>query len=139
MSTQTRKRSLTPQERQLVEEMQRVRYGCIEHIFIRDGLPEFDDATISLPDFRIRGTSGPHPALELDDMVLKNEVVVLLNQFRDIEHGIVRSLKVVDELPVGFTLEQRPGGRANLAVGSPFLPDRPPVGGIAVNRNEWGR
>ncbi len=139
MAPERRKSALAPQQRELVEEMQRIRFGSIEHLLIRHGLPEFDDSTRSLPDFRIKGINGPHPAIALGDTVLKDEAVALLDQFREMGSGVVRSLKIADGLPVSFTLEQRPGGRPPAAVAPSLLPARPPVGGVALAEMPWRR
>lgn len=130
---------ICPAQRALVEEMQRIRYGTIEWLAIRDGLPEFVADTVSRPAYRIVGNNGPHPASDRDDTVLKAEIVNLLERFRQVGHGLVCVLKVADGLPTGFTLEERPGGGPSAAVLSLFPPICPPVGVAAVNKIQWGR
>lgn len=137
--TVTRISDLCPAQRALVEEMQRIRYGTIEWLAIRDGLPEFVADTLCLPAYQIVGSNGPHPASDRDDTVHKAKVVTLLERFRQVGHGLVRVLKVVDGLPTGFILEERPGGGPSAAVRSLFPPVRPPVGAAAVNKIQWGR
>lgn len=135
-----RKSDLTPRQFQLVTEMQRIRFGCIERLLVRDGEPVFEPGlTQSLRKIRIKGRNRPHPASTAEDTQLKADVVELLEHLREIGHGLVRSLTVIDGLPSDLDVEEEPGDEPGPAVVSPFFPSRPPVGGAAVNKIQWGR
>ena len=136
----TRRSDLTPRQRRLVTEMQRLRFGCIEHLLIRDGEPVFEPGlTQSLRKIKIRGKNRPHPATSRPDTVLKAEAVELLEHLRAIDYGLVRCLTVVDGLPSDLAVEEEPGDDPGAAVPSPFLPGHPPLGDVAVDEMECGR
>jgi hypothetical protein len=136
----TRKSDLTFRQRWLVDEMQRLRFGCIEHFLIRNGEPVFESGlTQCLRRIRIKGNNRPHPASTRPDTVLKAEAVELLAHFREIGHGLVRSLTVHDGLPADLVIEEEPGDFPGAAVPSTFLPGRPPVGDVAADKMKCGR
>lgn len=133
MAPGIRKSDLTPRQFKLVTEMQRIRFGCIERLLVRDGEPVFEPGlTQSLRKIRLKGRNRPHPASAVADACLKDEVVELLGHLREIRHGLIRSLTVIDGLPFDLDVEEDPGDEPGLAVAAPFLPGRPPVRGIAV-------
>ena len=96
----TRKSDLTPRQRQLVERMQRIRYGRIEDLIVRDGDPVIERGTTKvIRSVRFEGQNDPHPGLDRDDTVLKVKVVNLLRSLEQIGDGMIRVLHVVDGLP----------------------------------------
>ena len=137
--TVIRMSDLHPARRFLAEEMQRIRYGTIEWLPIRDGLPVFTEWTLCLPAHRIGGADGPHPASGSGDTVLKADVVDLFERFDRIGCGLVRCIKIVDGLPRDFILAERPGGGPAAAADSLFSPVRPPFAVPAVNKISRGR
>jgi hypothetical protein len=140
MAPGTRKSDLTPRQFRLVTELQRIRFGCIERLLIREGEPVFEPGlTQCLRRIRIKGRNRPHPASTRPDTALKAEVVELLEHLREIGHGLVRSLTVHDGLPTDLVVEEDPEDDPGAAVPSPFLPGRPPFGDIAVEEMKCGR
>ena len=129
--TATRKSDLTPRQLRLVREMQRIRFGCIERLLVRDGEPVFEPGlTQSLRKIKIKGRNRPHPAITAEDSRLKAEVVELLEHLREIGHGMVRSLTVFDGLPFDLDVEEDPEDDPGMAVMSLFSPVRPPFAGF---------
>ena len=127
----TRKSDLTSRQLQLVHEMQRIRFGCIERLLVRDGEPLFEPGlTQSLRKIKIKGRNRPHPAITAEDSLLKTEVVELLGHLREIGHGMVRSLTVFDGLPFDLDVEEDPEDDPGMAVASLFSPVRPPFAGF---------
>ena len=136
----TRKSDLTVRQRRLVERMQRLRFGCIEHLLIRDGEPVFNPAlTRCLRKIRIKGSNRPHPASSRPDTVLKAEAVELFAHFREISHGLVRSLTVHDGLPADLVIEEEPGDCSGSAMPSALPPGGPPLADVAVDEMKCGR
>ena len=109
METATRRSDLTPGERRLVREMQRLRFGRIENLPVRRGEPVFEPGlTRSLRKIKLRAANRPHPAMAAGDTQLKSEVVELLEHLRGIGDGLVRSLTVIDGLPFDLDVEEEP-------------------------------
>lgn len=141
MAPTLRKSDLSPAQRRLVTEMQRIRFGCIEHLAIRNGQPVFvPGVTRTVRTILIEGTNDPHPAAGDANTVLKAKVVKLLQHLESIGDGVVRVLQINDGLPPRTVdVEEEPGDDRRAAVPSPFLPGPPPSGGSAVDKMKCGR
>ena len=71
MNELTTKSSLSGSHRRLVELMQRLNFGRIEDLIVRDGEPVFDPAPKVIQKVKIGGENGPRPELSCEDFLLK--------------------------------------------------------------------
>ena len=68
MNELTTKSSLSDSHRRLVELMQRLNFGRIQNLVVRDGEPVFDPAPKVIQKVKIGGENGPRPELSCDGL-----------------------------------------------------------------------
>lgn len=100
------KSSLTAPRRRLLEAMQRLNFGRIEGLEIRNGEPVFQPAPRIIQDIKIGGENGPRPELSIDDFALRSAVVELFNHLSRIGDGTVESVEVKYGMPFKLVVEQ---------------------------------
>ena len=104
---QPTKSALPPAARHLVEIMQRLVYGRIAGLLVRDGLPVFDPKPRIIPKFLCSAApSARSPDHRAADFNLKPEVTSLFQKFALIGNGVIESLVVQNGLPVWFEMEE---------------------------------
>lgn len=91
--------SLSPQRKRLVREFQRVNFGRFERLAIHAGEPVLNPAPIIVRDIKFAGENGPRPELQVDDFILKAQVVELFGFFDRLQDGVIDSLEVKHGLP----------------------------------------
>ncbi len=106
ISTNVTKSGLTEPKKQLVETMQRLNFGCIEDLAIRDGEPIFHPEVKIIQDIKLGGENGPRPELQHSDFELKSQVVELFARLKEIGNGSIQALEVKAGLPFRLILEQ---------------------------------
>jgi hypothetical protein len=99
MAGVARKSALSPPQRQLVQMMQNVNFGCIENLHIRDGEPCFDPPPRLVYEIKISGENGPRAESHRRDFALKSGVIQLLAQIVRIQNGIIQTIVVRHGLP----------------------------------------
>jgi len=104
-----RKLDLTPARRWLVENMQKIGFGRMKHLILVKGEPIVDLPPRVYRDRRLTGANMHRPEAELDDFLLKEQVITLFEEFDRIGSGVIAVLEVRDGLPYGMTMEERPG------------------------------
>lgn len=123
-----RKSDLTPRQRQLVERMQRMGYGRIENLVVRDGDPVFERGTTKvIRSVRLEGKTDPHVGIDQGDAVLKAKVVNLLRQLAEMGDGVVAIIHVGSGLPGAMEIEDEADGAFGFAVPNTPQPPRPPL------------
>ena len=75
------KSSLSEPRRWLVELMQRLGFGRIEGLRVRDGDPVLDPPPQVIREHKFGGENGPRPELAASDFALKAQVVELFREF----------------------------------------------------------
>ena len=99
-STNTSKSSLSPKQIRLVELMQRINFGRIENLPIRDGEPVFESGMRIVRDIKFGAAdNGPRPEVNSADFVLKTQVTDLFSQFDKLGHSFIECLDVKHGLP----------------------------------------
>jgi hypothetical protein len=93
------KAALTPARKRLVELMQKIGFGRIEGLVIRRGEPVFDPPPIVVHDIKFDGENRSRPPVEVDDFVLKKQVIHLFAALDRVRNGTVEKLEVKDGLP----------------------------------------
>jgi len=134
MAAEIKKADLTPHQYHLVDEMQRIRFGYIERLVIRDGQPVFvPGVTRTVRTILIERTNDPHPAAGDADTVLKAKVVKLLRHLEHVGDGLVRVLQINDGLPTRTVdVEESPADEFGFAIPGTPHPTPPPLRDIAV-------
>ncbi len=94
------KRSLSPNERRLLERMQRLGFGTIRGLHVRAGEPQFDPPFKVSRTWLARGRNAPRLESDLADFILKDEQASFFRELHAIGDGIIDILKVHDGLPI---------------------------------------
>lgn len=92
-----------PQHR-LLELMQRLNFGRIEGLRIREGLPDFDSPPQIVREIKIGGENGPRAECGSSDFALKAQVVELFSHLGALNDGHVICLEVKHGLPFRLTI-----------------------------------
>ena len=105
MNSVTTKSSLSAPRRRLLEVMQRLNFGRIAGLKIRNGEPVFQPAPRIIQDIKIGGENGPRPELTIEDFALKSAVVELFDHLSQIGDGTVESIEVKYGMPFKLVVE----------------------------------
>ena len=101
-----RKSSHSWKRQRLVELMQRINFGIIGQLVIRDGQPVFDPPPQILQKVKFGGgENGPRPEIASADFPLKLEIIELFQRFDEMGNGVVEFLFVKHGLPSLMTVE----------------------------------
>jgi hypothetical protein len=104
VSTQS-KQSLSLNKRQLLLLMQRLNFGRIEGLKIRNGEPVLDPPPRVVREVKFGGENGPRAEAGTDDFLLKSQVVDLFRQLEMLRDCTVCVLVVKHGLPFGMEME----------------------------------
>jgi len=99
--------SLSPSSRRLVRLMQRINFGCIKELTIRQGEPCFDPLPRVYRDVKFGADNTQRPELDLSVFVLKKQVIELFSEFSELRDGVVLWLEVRHGLPFRMRVEER--------------------------------
>jgi hypothetical protein len=100
------KGSLSAPRRRLLEVMQRLNFGRIEGLEIRNGEPVFQPASRIIQDIKIGGENGPRPELAIEDFALRSSVIELFDHLSRIGDGTLESIEVKYGVPFKLVVEQ---------------------------------
>jgi hypothetical protein len=103
--------NLSPQRQHLVRLCQRLNFGSIRGLAIREGDPVFDPPPLLFADVKLDRDDPPRPETELADFDLVQEVVHLMNRLDDLITTTIELLEIRAGIPrrvvfraaVGFT------------------------------------
>jgi len=118
-----KKSDLSREGQTLVEQMQRINFGRIEHLPIRGGQPVWADQSRVIRKVKLGGENVPRAESGYSDFELKWQVVDLFDQLERIGDGLIRSLEIKHGLPFAMAIEEFPDG--DFAGGA--VPAIPPV------------
>jgi hypothetical protein len=91
---------LTSARRTLLRILQRVNFGRVEQLHVRDGQPVFMPAPAVIREIKFGGgENGPRPESDTADFRLKTQVVELFALFDRIGTGVITVLEVRHGLP----------------------------------------
>ena len=76
-----RKTQVSVPRQKLVELMQEIQYGTVEHLVVSSGEPVLDPHPDVMRDVALGKQNGPHPSRALRDFELKREVLELFDLF----------------------------------------------------------
>lgn len=107
MNISIMKGSLSPQRKQLLEEMQYINFGRIKDLFIQDGEPFFNQNTRIVRDIKYGGKNDPRPELNIRDFALKDEVVEFFKELDRFKEGRIECIVIKHGLPFQMSVEER--------------------------------
>jgi hypothetical protein len=101
------KSSLSPARRRLIELMQRVNFGRIEGLTIRNGEPVFNDAAPPriVLDLKFGADNAPRPESRIPEFSLKAQAVEMFGHLDRLRNARIESLAVKHGLPFGMHVE----------------------------------
>ncbi len=100
------KSSLSQVQGQLIELMQRINYGQIEGLTVRNGEPVMDSPSRIFREIKFCGENGPRPESIKADFALKAQVRDLFAQLEAMGDGIIHSIEIQRGLPFRMTVEE---------------------------------
>jgi hypothetical protein len=103
------KSSLSSAQKRLIEILQKLNYGKIERLAVRDGAPAFDPPPRIIRDVKLgAGDNGARSELDSPDFALKREHIELFENLKRLGHGVVECIEVKAGLPFRVqTIEER--------------------------------
>ncbi len=100
------KSSLSEPRAELIGLMQRINFGCIEDLIVRQGEPVMDPMPRVIHQIKFQGENGPRPESVKADFALKAQVIDLFARLESIGDGVIRSLEIQRGLPFRMTVEE---------------------------------
>ncbi|MCK6486563.1 MAG: hypothetical protein L6R00_20835 [Phycisphaerae bacterium] len=99
------KSSLSHQQAQLIELMQRINYGRIEGLSVRCGKPTLDPLPRIVREIKFGADNGPRPEVGKTDFALKGQVRDFFAQLEAAGDGVIRCIEIQRGLPFRMTVE----------------------------------
>jgi hypothetical protein len=93
------KGSLPQAGQRLVELMQRLHFGQVLNLHVRDGGPVLDPPPRLVRDRKLGSEPAPRPASPDEDFLLKEQVVELFDHLEQIGDGVIDLIEVKHGLP----------------------------------------
>lgn len=106
MQTPLKKHDVSDARQRLIELMQRINFGRIEQITVRDGEPIFDPPPRPIREIKFCSESGPRPETDVRNFELKAQVVDLLRTLDEVQNGTIEVLFVQHGLPFRMAVEE---------------------------------
>jgi hypothetical protein len=100
------KSSLEPNQRRIVEIIEALGFGIIEHLSIRDGLPCYDPEPRIIQTIKLASGPGRQPDRSCADLTLKKEFEDLFHQLTQLSSAVV-DIEVQHSLPFKIVRERR--------------------------------
>ncbi len=100
------KTELSGCQRALVEMMQRINFGRVEGLAVKDGNPVLNPPPRVVRQVRFCRQNGPRPETAKADFALKAEVHDLFAHMEAMGDGVIECLEVQHGLPFRMTVEE---------------------------------
>jgi len=100
------KSSLTPSQQKLLTEMQRINFGRIFDLSVRNGQPVMDPLPRIVREIKFGGDNGPRPESAKADFTLKAQVHDLFAQLEALGDGVIPCIEIQRGLPFRMTVEE---------------------------------
>lgn len=84
--------------------MQRINFGRIENLTIRDGDPVLDPMPHLVREVKFGGDNGPRPERASDNFLLKTQVLELFQHLDQLASGVIAVLDIKHGLPFRMLL-----------------------------------
>lgn len=103
------KNQLSPAQQHLIELMQRINFGRIDGLSVRQGDPVLQPPPKTIRVIKIGAESGPRPESNKADFKLKSHAHTLFAQLASMGDGAICSIEVQYGLPFLITIEEVQG------------------------------
>ncbi len=90
----------------LIQQCQRINYGRIEGLVVREGKPVMDPPPRIVREIKFGGDNGPRPESNKTNFKLKTPVRDLMTQLEVLGDGVITCLEIQRGLPFRMTLEE---------------------------------
>jgi hypothetical protein len=90
----------------LLQLMQRINFGRIENLLIRNGDPDLDPPPRVIREVKFPGENGPRPEVGAGEFLLKSQVVELFKELDLLGDGTIAVLEVKHGLPFRMMVEE---------------------------------
>ena len=101
---------LSESQSRLVELLQRLNFGRVESLHVRNGEPVFDPAPRVIQKLKMGGENGPRPESALRDFLLKHQTIEMLQAIADLGEGEILALEVKNGLCFSLEIEHKESG-----------------------------
>ena len=98
---------LSKSQSRLVEILQRLNYGRVEELHVRNGEPVFDPAPRIIQKLKMGGENGPRPEAALQDFLLKHQTIEMLQAIADLGEGKILAIECKNGLCFSLEIEHR--------------------------------
>lgn len=98
---------LSEAQSRLVELLQRLNFGRVEGLHVRNGEPVFDPAPRVVQKLKMGADNAPRPEAVLRDFLLKHQTIEMFQAIADLGEGQVLAIEVKNGLPFSLELEHR--------------------------------
>jgi hypothetical protein len=96
---------LSDEDRRLAALFQRIRYGTILRLRVRNGKPDWDGGVRWKRTIKVTGDNDPHPCELSSDYPLRREVVEFFRLLHCIGDGEILNVEIRNGLPFTFQIE----------------------------------
>lgn len=100
------KGGLSSSRRQLVELMQKINFGRLEGVRVRDAEPILEPLPGVVREIKFGGENGPRPEFQSGDFALKSQVVELFRTLDDLRAGVIDVLEIKYGLPFRMIIRE---------------------------------
>lgn len=90
----------------IIRIMQLMNYGRLENLEVMHGIPKDDRSLISVAEFRYAGDNGACPELDLEDFVLRREMVQFIEDLEALDTQTIKVVYVKHGLPFRMEVER---------------------------------
>ncbi|MFO0839076.1 MAG: hypothetical protein U1D55_11200 [Phycisphaerae bacterium] len=91
--------SLSPPQRELLALFQRLNFGKIEQLIVRNGQPVFEPLPRIVREHKFGGENGPRPECALAEFSLKPQARELFDALADMRDGVIERIEIQRGLP----------------------------------------
>ena len=100
------KSDLTPARKRLIELAQRVNFGRIENLCVREGEPVFDPPPRVIRSVKLGGDNGLRREASKEDFSIKAKVIELFDILDQIGNGVIERIDIAEGLPCSMTYQE---------------------------------
>ena len=101
------KSDLTPAMWRFIIEMQRIRFGRIEGLTVRQGSPVFDPPPCIYRVVKLNDSGGDRVRINAEAIAQRAQVQNMISQFETIGDGVIDCLEIRDGLPLYMTIQEK--------------------------------
>lgn len=96
---------LSKSQSRLIELLQKLNFGRVEGLHVRNGEPVFDPAPRVVQKLKMGADNSPRPESALQDFLLKHQTIEMLQAIADLGEGQVLAIEVKNGLCFSLEIE----------------------------------